>query len=164
MEFKKLGPVMEFNGPAPMIAQQTARSTMQVTLPLAVHEKLKTRYAGRLDVTVAGFIEMIAEGEPIVVPQSDVKRMGKLLKQEPSSAAELFGLVFSATQDRDIAQLDAKIATDKLETYEQGKPGWVALDLSEVWEQAESRAQDSNEPVDFWAQKNLINGVKENWF
>lgn len=164
MEFTKLCPTMDFAVVKAQFAPQVGHVEMKVQVPLGVKTKLEAKFAGKTDATVAGILQMLSEGEILIIPQGDMERMKQRFGKKPESSGELFGLIFSMGLDKDNAELEAKNARDKLEAFMAKHEGYVALNLGELYHNAVSRAIDANEPLDSWCETQFKNGLANNWF
>jgi len=167
MEFMKLHPTMDFSVPKDTFAPQTNHVDMKVQVPLGVKTALETKFAGTLDSTVAGVLQMLSEGEILIVPESDLQRLKERTNHRPKSASELFGIIFMLGEQVNDRQAEVDQLKQEVAAYEgRGGKTMVMLDLGDKYAEAAQRAknQEPPEPLKFFLEKNLRNAIENNWF
>ena len=160
--FRDLNPQMRFSVPQQQFPAQVNHVKYDVVIPLGVKTKLETKFGGRVSQTIAGVLEMMAEGDVLVVPESDVERIRKLTNQRPGSSGELFGILFALDQQATDAKNEAETVRKELAAYEGRSPGWVHLDLSNIYSDLQSRADGS--PVKLWLEDKIKMAIENSWF
>jgi hypothetical protein len=165
-EFKKSGAKICFTVAAPKFAPQTNHVPMNVMVPLGVKTTLETKWGPRLEATIAGVLAMMAEGEVLVIPRSDLQRMKERLGKIPESSGELFGMIYALGMSADDAKAEAENATKDLQAYRGMSPGRVVVDLGDQFGSAteKARGQEPPEPVEVFITRNVKNALSENWF
>ena len=107
---------------------------------------------------------MLADGEVMIVPESDLQRMKERFGKKPESAAELFGLMYSLFMDLETANLVAINAQKDVQAYEGRNPNSVLVDLGPLYGTVMEKARDQNETAKMWIERNLKTAVENNWF
>lgn len=162
--FTKRGPRVMYEGEKPIVAQQTKYVKVEVMVPPYVENGLRNRFGGNANETIAGALGMLAEGEVMMVPKVDLDRMKESLGKVPESSAEMCGLVYSLKMDVENEKAAKENAENDLKAYRGGSPRCVVIDLGKHFESAVSKAKDSGEPLKYWLEKVLGNGIENNWF
>jgi hypothetical protein len=147
-------------------APQNGHVPVTVMIPPRVENDLKNKWGDRYAPTVAGVLEMVAEGEVMVIPEEIIKKLsgGEFLGARPGSAAELSGMVYALRQEaREEKQRAENVAKD-VAAYEAHSPGRVLIDCGDWHQLAVEKARDAGIPLKLWLERNLATAVKESWF
>lgn len=165
-EFAKLLPQKRFTVAAPKFAAQQGHVKMEVMVPLGVKQKLEATWGGKLEATVAGVLAMMSEGQTMIVPNADLQRMKERLGKVPESAAELFGLIYAATLQRDEAKAEAEGLRQDVAAYEGTGKASVVVALGDQYQNAldKARGQEPPETLKQFLERNLRNALAEGWF
>jgi hypothetical protein len=165
-EFAKLRPVKKFTVAKPTFAPQQGHVKMQVMVPGGVQQELEKAWGDKLEATITGVLTMMAEGQVMIVPKSDLQRMKERLGKIPESSAELFGLIYALGQQRDDAVADADILKQEIAAYEGRSVGCVLVNLGDQYQAAADRArsQEPPEPLKWFIERNVKNAIAESWF
>ena len=160
------GPQMEFKvGPAkfPPVEGQTP---ITLKIPLRIKEALDKRYGGDASPQFASVLLALTEGEPMIIPQSDVERLRDRLGATPKNSSELVGLIYAMICQVDEAKATADEAIKDLKAYEGLSRGRVVVDLGDQFESAAAKAKDSEPPmpVGLYVQRMVKTALENNWF
>lgn len=162
--FQDLQPSREFTVTPPKFVDTTPKSEMHLNVPTHVKVALETKFAGRLEATVVGFLTMMTEGEVLPIPQSDLKLIAEKLGANPKSSGELKGMVYSLAMDKETAEQNDKISRGKLEAFMAKNPGMVVVNLHGIEGAAEEQAKNRDMTLDQFCEWALRTGVESNWF
>jgi len=164
-EFMSLKPKMVF-ATTKVPAQQFNQAEVKVLIPPRVKDALASRWGDKFNATVAGVLEMVSEGEVLVIPQADLDKLklGEFLGSKPGSSAELCGMVYSLRQEIQEYKDAADTARKDVAAYENYSPGRVVLDVSSFLGPLTEKAKDANEPVKIFLEKNLRTAIENSWF
>jgi hypothetical protein len=164
--FLDLQPTMEFKVAAQVFAPQQGHVEVKVLIPPRVKDALELKWGARLNPTVAGVLEVLAEGEALMLSQGDVEKLklSEFLGSKPGSSAELCGQVYALRQEITEAKNEAENARKDVAAYENHSPGRVVIDISSFQQGAVEKARDANMPVKIWIETNLKNAIENSWF
>lgn len=162
--FRDLNPQKRFTVAPPTFPAQVNHVKYEITIPLGVKTQLETKYAGRANQTVAGVLEMLAEGDVLVIPESDRERIRKLLNQKPESSAELFGIIFALDQQAQDAKNEAETVRKEVAAYEGRTQGAVLVDLGDVYADVQSKAREASMPVKMYVEEKFKAAIRDGWF
>ena len=127
--FMGLNPQVKYEEAKPPVVAQTNYVKVEVSVPPRVKQGLETRFGSTSSSTIAGVLGMLAEGEILIVPETDLQRMKEKLGKRPESSAELFGLIFNLSMELETANLIAANAQKDVQAYEGRNPNSVLIDL-----------------------------------
>ena len=164
MTFLNLNPQVKYEESKPPVVAQPNHVEIKVTVPPSVKTKFETKFGATASSTAAGIIGMLADGEVMIVPESDLQRMKERFGKKPESAAELFGLMYSLFMDLETANLVAINAQKDVQAYEGRNPNSVLVDLGPLYGTVMEKARDQNETAKMWIERNLKTAVENNWF
>ena len=162
--FQGLNPQVKYEEAKPPVVVQTNHVKVEVTVPPRVKQALEEKYGNASSSTIAGILGMLAEGEIMIVPESDLQRMKERFGKKPESSAELFGLMYSQSMDLETANLIAINAQKDVQAYEGRNPNSVLIDLGALYGQVIEKAREQNEPVKIWLERNLKTAIENSWF
>lgn len=164
--FLALRPTMDFKVAAQVFAPQQGHVEVKVLIPPRVKDALESKWGVRLNPTVAGVLEVLAEGEALMLSQGDVEKLklSEFLGSKPGSSAELCGQVYALRQEITEAKNEAENARKDVAAYENHSPGRVVIDISSFQQGAVEKARDANMPVKIWIEQALRNGLENSWF
>ena len=162
--FMSLSPQVKYEEAKPPVIAQTNYVKVEVSVPPRVKQGLETKFGSTSASTIAGVLEMLSEGEILIIPDADLQRMKEKLGKRPESSAELFGLIFNLSMDLETANLIAGNAQKDVQAYEGRNPNSVLIDLGPMYGQVVEKARDQNEPVKVWIERNLKTAIENSWF
>ena len=162
--FQSLNPQVKYEEAKPPVVVQAKHVKVEVTVPPMVKQGLEEKFGNTSSSTIAGVLGMLAEGEVLIVPESDLQRMKERFGKRPESSAELFGLLYSLSMDLETANLIAGNAQKDLQAYEGRNPNSVLIDLGALYGPVVEKARDQNEPVKVWIERNLKTAIENSWF
>jgi hypothetical protein len=156
-------PVKAFKATPQVFAAQTGHVKVEVLLPLGVKTALENRWAEKLNATVAGVLTMLAEGEVLVVPKTDLQRMKERLGKIPESSGELFGLVYALGEQANDAKQEAEAARKDVAAYEGLNKGSVVVNLGDSFANATEKASAAGQPLKLWMESQFKTALENNW-
>ena len=159
-----LKPQMKYKAQVMKAQPQANHIEMKVMLPLAAKTALETKLAGKLEATVAGILSMLAEGDIMIIPSTDLDRIKQRLGKKPESSGELFGMIYSLSLDAETAKQEAETARKDLAAYEGTGKGRVVIDLGELYGATAARANEENMPTKVWLERQVRNALENHWF
>ena len=163
-DFYSLKPTLDFKQAQERPAPQSGHTNLNVSIPVNTLNALQNRYGEKMMATVAGLLNVLAEGEPMIISDTDVQRMGMTLNERPKSSGHLVGMIFALQQQVTEARQEAELATSEVKAYEKMSPGKVVLDLGENFNYAADRAKNENLPVKVWLERNVSTALANTWF
>lgn len=160
------GPIMEFKvGPAkfPPVEGQTP---ITLKIPLRIKTELAARWGDedKVAAKISDVLLQLADGDVMVVGQTDMNRLFDRLGHKFANSSELVGVVYAKMCEVDDAKAEAAAATEDLKAYESRSPGRVVVDLGENLSVAQSKAKDAETPLKIWLEDRLRTALTENWF
>ncbi len=160
------GPVMEFKvGPAkfPPVEGQTP---ITLKIPLRIKTELAARWGDedKVAAKISDVLLQLADGDVMVVGQTDMNRLFDRLGHKFANSSELVGVVYAKMCEVDDAKAEAAAATEDLKAYESRSPGRVVVDLGDQFSTAQAKAKDAETPLKLWVEQQLVNGLQNNWF
>ena len=161
--FQSLNPQVKYEEAKPPVMVQPNHVKMEVVLPPTTKTKFEAKFGDRGSATVSGLIQMLAEGEVVIVPEADLQRMKELLGKRPESASELFGLVYNLSMELETAKLIADEAKKDVAIYEGRNPGAVLINLGSLYGAVVEKARDQGETAKLWAERVIKHVVENNW-
>jgi hypothetical protein len=162
--FQGLNPAVKYEEDKPPVAPQPNHVKVEVTVPPRVKQALEEKFGSTSASTIAGVLAMLAEGEVLIVPESDLQRMKERFGKRPESSGELFGLLYSLSMDLETEKLVATNAQKDVQAYEGRNPNSVLVDLGALYGPVLEKARDQNETAKMWLERNLKNAIENNWF
>jgi hypothetical protein len=137
---------------------------MTVSLPLGVKTAFEQKYAEKAGPTLAALMQVMLEGEVMIISETDVQRLSEHLGSRPTSSGELVGMAYSMKlqiqEQKDIADSAGR----DLKAYESMSPGRVVVDLGTLLGEAQQRAQNDSLPLKLWVETKLKTAIENNWF
>jgi hypothetical protein len=163
--FLQLKPKMTFSNPKP-ITQQFNQVEVKLLIPPRVKDALDRRWGDKFNVTVAGVLEMVSEGDVLVVASADLDKlkMAEFLGSKPSSSPELCGMIFALRQEVTEAKNEVENARKDVAAYESHSPGRIVIDAAPFLEAAREKAKDENMPLKIWIEQKLKFALENSWF
>lgn len=162
--FQSLNPAVKYEEAKPPVVVQANHVKVEVTVPPRVKQGLEAKFGSTSASTIAGVLGMLAEGEILIVPESDLQRMKERFGKRPESSGELFGLLYSLSMDLETANLIASNAQKEVQAYEGRNPNSVLIDLGALYGPVVEKARDQNEPMKNWIERNLKTAIENSWF
>lgn len=162
--FMALGPKIKYEGTKPPVAPQPNHLKFEVSVPPRVKSGLDAKFGARSNETIAGVLEMLSEGEVLIIPASDLSRLKERLGKQPESSGELFGLVYNLGMELETEKLKAENAEKDLKAYEGRSLGCVVVDFGKNYQAAIEKARDRNLPLKLFAEECLRTGLENGWF
>jgi hypothetical protein len=161
--FMGLGPQVKYEETKPPIVSQPNHVKIEVTVPPNVKAGLEGKFGNISSSTVAGVLSMLAEGEVLIVPESDLQRMKERFGKRPESSAELFGMIYNLSMELETAKLIADEAKKDVAIYEGRNPGAVLINLGGLYGSVAEKARDQGETPKLWAERVIKHVVENNW-
>jgi hypothetical protein len=156
--------MMEFKVAPPVFPPQQNHVPITVTLPLSVKTAAETKFGDKLNPTISGLLQMLCEGEIMIVNATDLQRISEKLGKRPASSSELYGMIYALGCEVEDAKQLAETARSDVKAYEGMAPGRVVVDLGSEYADAVERSKSAGQPLKFWVETNLRSGIKDNWF
>lgn len=156
-------PQMEFKVEMPKTRQDN-RTPLTIPIPIDLDRRLKEAYGAKMADTVTAVLWQMIEGHAMVVPESDVQRMGDHLGKRPQNAGELVGLVYAKSCEATDAKQERDTAVSELKAYEAMSPGKIVVDLGNQFNSAFQKARDAEAPIKWWLERQVQNALENNWF
>jgi hypothetical protein len=163
-EFYDLKPSLDFRQEQPKPAVQASHTPITVNVPVRVKNAIQSRFAEKADATVAGVLSMMAEGEVLVIGETDLQRLASVLKERPKNGSHLFGMITALLYERDEAKQIADAAAKDVKAYEGLSVGRVLIDLGAQYGAAANRAQAESLPLRVWVERAMVSALENNWF
>ncbi len=162
--FLGMNPQVKYEESKPPVAPQPNHVKVEVTVPPRVKQALEAKFGSASDSTIAGVLSMLAEGEVLIVPETDLQRMKELLGKRPDSASEMFGLIYNLSMELDTAKLVADEAKKDVAIYEGRNPGAVLINMGALYGPIMEKARDQNETAKMFLERSLRTAIENNWF
>jgi hypothetical protein len=162
--FLGLNPQVKYEESKPPVIVQPNHVKMEVTVPPTAKTRFEAKFGDRGNATVSGLIQMLSEGDVLIVPEADLQRMKELLGKRPESASELFGLVYNLSMELETAKLVADEAKKDVAIYEGRNPGAVLLNMGSLYGAVVEKARDQNETAKIFLERNLKMALENSWF
>lgn len=157
-------PTMDFKVAPATFLPQTNHAPITVTVPLGVKTAFEQKYGDKGSATVAALMQVMVEGETMIIPQTDIQRLTERLGKKPSSSGELVGMIFALQSEVSDAKQLAEQATNDVKAYEGMSPGRVVVDLGDQYGEAVGKAKGQEQPLKFWLQEQIKSAIQNNWF
>ena len=162
--FMGLNPAMKYEESKPPMAPQTNHVKVETSVPQKVKEQFEAKFGDRANATLSGFVQMITEGEVLVVPESDLQRIKERFGKRPESSGELFGILYSLSMDLETEKLTSENARKDLLAYEGRNPNSVLIDLGPLYGAVLEKARDQGETAKMFLERSLKTALENNWF
>ena len=162
--FMGLGPQVKYEESKPPIVNQPNYVKVEVTVPPLVKQGLEAKFGSTSSSTIAGVLGMLAEGEILIIPETDLQRIKEKLGKRPESSGELFGLIYNLTMELETAKLISDNAQKDVQAYEGRNPNSVLIDLGSLYGQVLEKARDQNETAKMWLERSLKTAIENSWF
>lgn len=163
-DFLEAGPRIEFQTEQPRPAPQANHTSLNVSVPVHTANALLSKYGEKRDATIAALLNMLAEGEPLILSDTDLQRMSQQLPERPRNGSHLIGMIFSLTQQIAEQRQIAEQAAADIQAYRGMAPGRVVVDLGDQFTHASARAKDDGVPTEVWVSRNLKTALENSWF
>ena len=155
---------MKYEESKPPIVNQPNYVKVEVTVPPLVKQGLEAKFGSTSSSTIAGVLGMLAEGEILIIPETDLQRIKEKLGKRPESSGELFGLIYNLTMELETAKLISDNAQKDVQAYEGRNPNSVLIDLGSLYGQVLEKARDQNETAKMWLERSLKTAIENSWF
>ena len=164
LDFIELKPVIAFKQQQAAPQAQPGHIDITVKVPLSVRNAITQKYGDKADGIVAGILLMMAEGECLVVRETDISRIASVLPEKPKDSSHLFGLIMALKFQLDEAKQSAELAGKEVKAYEGMSPGMVMLNLGDQFGNAKQRAEAENLPIKVFLEKSVRTALENNWW
>lgn len=162
--FQSLNPAVKYEESKPPIMVQPNHVKVEVTVPPRVKQGLEAKFGTTSSSTISGILGMLAEGEILIVPESDLQRMKELLGKRPESSSEMFGLIYNLSMELETAKLIADEAKKDVAIYEGRNPGAVLINLGALFSSANEKAHSNNQTLKEWMEASVKTALENSWF
>ena len=159
-----LNPAVKYEESKPPVVVQANHVKVEVTVPPRVKQGLEAKFGSTSASTIAGVLGMLAEGEVLIIPETDLQRIKEKLGKRPESSGELFGLIYNLSMELETANLVTENARKDLQAYEGRNPNSVLVDLGNLYGPVLEKARDQNETAKMWIERNLRTAIENSWF
>jgi hypothetical protein len=156
--------MMEFKVAPPVFPPQQNHTPITVTVPNSVKESAQAKFGEKLNPTISGLLQMLCEGDILIINATDLQRISEKLGKRPASSSELYGMIYALGCEVEEAKQITDTAQRDLKAYEGMAPGRVVVDLGEEYATAVERSKNASQPLKFFIENNLRNALKDNWF
>lgn len=163
-ELGSLQPKVRFQQQQERAAPQSNHTSVNVTIPVGIYNILLNRFGDKMAATLSGMLNVLAEGEPLIISDTDAQRIGMILPEKPKSGSHLVGLIYAMHEQVTEAKQIAETAAGEIKAYENMAPGKVVLDLGEQNAYAIDRAKNEGLPLKVWLQTQVQNALANAWF
>ncbi len=164
IEFQNLGPTMDFKPEKQKALPQQNHTPLTISVPIPLKAKLDEVYGDKMAATVVSVLNQMSEGQAMMIPETDVVRLTDRLGKRPVNSGELIGLVYAKTCEADDAKSERDTAVKDLKAYEGMAIGRIVIDLGDQLATAQAKAQDAEQPLKYWAEKQFRNALESGWF
>ena len=162
--FQSLNPAVKYEESKPPIMVQPNHVKVEVTVPPRVKQGLEAKFGTTSSSTISDILGMLAEGEILIVPESDLQRMKELLGKRPESSSEMFGLIYNLSMELETAKLIADEAKKDVAIYEGRNPGAVLINLGALFSSANEKAHSNNQTLKEWMEASVKTALENSWF
>lgn len=163
-EFYNLNPTLDFKQVQSRPAPQLNHTNLNVSIPVGTLNVLQSRYGDKLNSTIAGLLNIMAEGEVMVVSDTDVQRLGTMLNEKPKNSSHLVGMIFAMQSQIQEAKQIAETASKEVKAYEGMSPSTVLINLGDQYNYALDRAKNDSLPLKLWLEKNARAALENAWW
>lgn len=163
-DFLDARPTMDFAQEKPKPAPQQNHTNINISIPVPILNAIQSRYGEKLNATIAGLLSIMAEGEVMIVSDTDTQRLGQRLREKPKNAAHLIGMIFSIQSELDEAKRTKNEAIEQLKAYETMSPGKVVVDLGANLNYAADRAKVDGKPLKPWLDRQIATALENAWW
>ena len=162
--FMGLNPQVKYEESKPPVVVQQNHVKVEVTVPPRVKAGLEAKFGNASSSTIAGVLDMLSEGEVLIIPESDLQRIKEKFGKRPESSGELFGLIYNLTMELETEKLIAEEAKKDVAIYEGRNPGAVLVNLGPLYGPVMEKARDQNETAKMFLERSLKMALENNWF
>ncbi len=159
-----LNPQVKYEESKPPVVVQQNHVKLEVTVPPRVKAGLEAKFGNASSSTIAGVLDMLSEGEVLIIPESDLQRIKEKFGKRPESSGELFGLIYNLTMELETEKLIAEEAKKDVAIYEGRNPGAVLVNLGPLYGPVMEKARDQNETAKMFLERSLKMALENNWF
>jgi hypothetical protein len=167
MTFYNENPVMEFKVAMPKALPQENHTPLTISVPIKLKEFLEAKYTDKLSSTAASILSQMAEGNAMIIPESDIDRLAdgqRGLGTRPKNSSELCGLIFAKMCEVSDAKEERDAAVKDLKAYEGMSPGRIVVDLGAQFPSAAAKAKEAELPLKVWLETQFKSALENNWF
>lgn len=157
-------PSMDFEPVVPKNLPQENYEPFQLSIPIGLKGKLQERFGEKMQANAVSILMQMAEGNMLIIGQTDLDRLKAKLGKAPDSSAELFGLVYAMTEQVAEFKEIADNAEKEVQAYEGLNRGRVVIDLGDQLQSATDKARSNELPLKLWITKVLKEGIENNWW
>ena len=164
--FRELSPSVEFSEAMVAPAVQKDWVSISVNLPKRIKEGIDKIHGQNLNTVISEVLDALSRGQGMVVDSEDLTRIARAanLRETPSSASEIVGIIFSLTQQIADLQIERDASIADLKAYESRSEGRVVVDLGRNYQKIVDLARSSNEPIKMFVERNMNNAIENDWF
>lgn len=162
--FMGLNPQVKYEESKPPVVVQQNHVKVEVTVPPRVKAGLEAKFGNASSSTIAGVLDMLSEGEVLIIPESDLQRIKEKFGKRPESSGELFGMIYNLTMELETEKLIADEAKKDVAIYEGRNPGAVLVNLGPLYGPVMEKAREQNETAKMWIERNLKTAIENSWF
>ena len=156
--------MMEFKVAPPVFPPQVNHVPITVSLPLSVKTAAEAKFGDKLNPTISGLLQMLCEGDIMIINAADLQRISDKLGKRPASSSELYGMIYALGCEVEDAKQITDNAQRDLKAYEGMAPGRVVVDLGDQYQEAVEKSRGAGQPLKFYVETNLKNALRDNWF
>ena len=156
--------MMEFKIAPPVFPPQVNHVPITVSLPLSVKTAAEAKFGDKLNPTISGLLQMLCEGDIMIINAADLQRISDKLGKRPASSSELYGMIYALGCEVEEAKQITDNAQRDLKAYEGMAPGRVVVDLGDQYQEAVEKSRGAGQPLKFYVETNLKNALRDNWF
>lgn len=163
-EFYSLSPTLDFKQVQTRPAPQANHTNLNVSLPVGTLNVLTSRYGEKLNSTIAAILNTLAEGEVMIIGDTDVQRLGMMFSEKPKNSSHLVGLIFAMQSQIQESKQIAETASKEVKAYEGMSPGTILVNLSDQYNYALDRAKNDSLPLKIWLERQIRNALENAWW
>jgi hypothetical protein len=167
MAFYNENPTVDFKVTMPKALPQENHTPLTISVPIKLKEFLEAKYQDKLSATAASILSQMAEGEAMIIPESDLDRLSsgeRGLGQRPKNSSELCGLIYAKMCEVSDAKAEKDEAVKDLKAYEGLSQGRVVLDLGPLYPTVVQKAKEAELPLKLYIETNFKSAIENNWF
>lgn len=157
-------PTMDFKVAPPSFPPQENYAPMSVSVPIAVKSGLEAKYGDKVGATVSAMLQVLLEGDTLIVPEADLRRIADKLGAKPRSSSELYGMIFALGEEVTEQKSIAETAQRDVKAYEGLSIGRVVVDLGDEYAGASEKAKSAQLPLAIFITQNIKQALRDNWF
>lgn len=144
-------------------AIQAQHVPLQLNVPESVKKLLEERYGDKLPTSLTSVLQACAEPEMMLLSASDLQRIGERLGQKPTSAAELFGILFAIGEEIKAAKSENELLLRRMNIKRGDAMEGCVVDLAEYMPKAVAKAADAGVPLEEFLSKYLRDSLENDW-